>query len=343
MSFLNDNFISRFFVTVIEWFYSFTGDYIIAVLLFTILIKIILLPLDIKSKKSMMRMQAVQPKMAALQERYKNDPQKLNIATRELYKKENVSQMGGCLPLLIQFPILIAMFGAIRIMSYVKTVELVVGLGSDPTILPHSFLWVHNIWQPDTGIAEVMPSLSEFQLALQSVSTKLPADTLMTASNIINYSAIDSYTTAMQSIQSTTVLGDLFTKAYSTLPAESISMAAQVNYSSLIAPVLTHFEGYKNGFFLFPLLAGVGQYVSLWYNSKKAEKAGQKPQGMGMQLIMPAMIVYFACTTGTLFALYYMITSVWGLGQQLIMDLIMKNKSGESKDDKKALEKPAKK
>ncbi|MEG1873868.1 MAG: YidC/Oxa1 family membrane protein insertase, partial [Ruthenibacterium sp.] len=98
MSFLSDNFISRFFISVIEALFNLSGDYVVAVLLFTVLVKIVLLPLDIKAKSATQRMQAIAPKTAALRERYKNNPEKLNAATRELYKKENVSTMQGCLP-----------------------------------------------------------------------------------------------------------------------------------------------------------------------------------------------------------------------------------------------------
>ena len=314
------------FVSVIEWLYGFTGDYIWAVLLFTIMIKLILLPLDIKSKNSMRRMQAVAPKTQAIRERYKNDPAKMNAALKELYKKENVSQMGGCLPVLIQIPILFLMFGAIRSLSYMKTVELVVNLSSDPTVLPHSFLWVHNIWQPDTGIADVMPSLSEFAASLSNASSALPQSVVATATDIVNMSAVHNFATAAQSIPQTTALGSVFSAAYATIPAETISLAAQTNYAAIINPVLVHFEGLRNGFFLFPLLAGVGQFFAAWYMNKRQAAAGQQTQGMGLQLLMPAMIVYFACTTGALFALYYAVSSLWSLGYNVIVDMIWKKK-----------------
>lgn len=326
MSFLNDNFISRFFITVIEFFYSFTGDYVLAALLFTIVIKILLLPLDIKQKKSTQRMQDIAPKMNALRERYKNDPQKLQAATRELYKKENVKQSSGCLLALLQFPILFAMFGAISILSRVKTVELVVGLSQDPTLLPESFLWVHNIWQPDTGIAHVMPSFSEYASTLSSVASKLDPATLATAQQIVDMSALQNFATAMPHIGDQTVMGSLFTQAYQSIPQSTVDFSATFNYATVAAPVLLKFENYRNGFFLFPLLAGVSQFVALWYTSKKQAAAGQPQQGMTMQLIMPIIIAYFACTTGTLFAMYYTVSSLWSFGQQFIMDVISNRK-----------------
>lgn len=132
MGFLTDNFLSRFFVDVINLFHGFTGDYVLAMLLFVLLVKVLLLPLDVKSKRSTLKTQMVQPKINAIRERYKNDPQKQSIALRELYKKEDIKMTAGCLPMLLQLPILFAMFGAIRILSNTQSIELGGGIGQRP-------------------------------------------------------------------------------------------------------------------------------------------------------------------------------------------------------------------
>ncbi|MBO4388840.1 MAG: membrane protein insertase YidC [Spirochaetales bacterium] len=104
--------------TVLKWFldmfYAVIPNYGVAIILTTVLIKLLTYPLTRKSTESSAKMAMLAPKMEALKERYKDNQEKLNQATMELYKEEGVNPMGGCLPLLIQFPILIAFYGLLN-------------------------------------------------------------------------------------------------------------------------------------------------------------------------------------------------------------------------------------
>lgn len=108
--------LTDFFETISKFMITLTGSdklwlaYLFAIIIFTVIIKLVLLPLTIKQTHSTMRMTEIQPKVKDLQNKYKNEPQKLQQAQMELYKKEGVSPLAGCLPLLIQFPIFIAMY-----------------------------------------------------------------------------------------------------------------------------------------------------------------------------------------------------------------------------------------
>lgn len=84
--------------------------YFLDIVIFTAIIKLILLPLTISQTKSTVKMSEMQPKVKALQEKYKNDPQKLQQAQMDLYKETGVNPLAGCLPLLIQMPVFIAMY-----------------------------------------------------------------------------------------------------------------------------------------------------------------------------------------------------------------------------------------
>lgn len=95
---------------LLGWIYDFIPNYGWALIVFTFVVKLILLPLGLKQQKSMTKMQSMQPKITALQEKYKNDQQKLSQETMKLYKEYGVSPMGGCLPMLIQLPILFALY-----------------------------------------------------------------------------------------------------------------------------------------------------------------------------------------------------------------------------------------
>lgn len=109
-----DYLITRPMGWIIEQIYNLVSNYGLAIILFTIIIKLILLPLNVKSQKSMKKQQKIQPILAELQQKYANDQEKLQKEMMKLYKDNNVSMAGGCLPLLIQMPILIGLYSVIR-------------------------------------------------------------------------------------------------------------------------------------------------------------------------------------------------------------------------------------
>ena len=126
--------------SLINWLYHLTvsagiGSYGLAIILMTILIKIVLFPLTLKQMKSMTMMQQLAPKIKEIQEKYKGkDPQKMQQLIMELYKEHKVNPAAGCLPLLIQMPILIALYRALLKFKFV-----------DPNHA--SFLWIKNLSQ----------------------------------------------------------------------------------------------------------------------------------------------------------------------------------------------------
>jgi YidC/Oxa1 family membrane protein insertase len=100
--------------TVLKWFlslfYRLVPNYGVAIILLTLLVKILLFPLTKKGSEATLRMQTLSPKIKEIQEKYKDSPQQMNVKMAEFYKQEGYNPMSGCLPLLIQFPIFIAMY-----------------------------------------------------------------------------------------------------------------------------------------------------------------------------------------------------------------------------------------
>ena len=128
--------ISRGVLAALVFMHKYIPNYGIVLILFSILVKIIVYPLTKKSYQSMGSMSALQPKLKALKEKHAKDPKKLNKATMQLYKEEGVNPMGGCLPLLIQMPLLFALFQVFR-----STIEL----RGEPFML-----WINDLSAPDT-------------------------------------------------------------------------------------------------------------------------------------------------------------------------------------------------
>ena len=102
------------FYYVLQALYKYIGNYGWAIIIFSILIKVALYPLTRKSFQSMRAMQELQPKIKAIQDKYKSDPQRMNQEVMKLYKLHGVNPMGGCLPMLLQMPVLFALFNLFR-------------------------------------------------------------------------------------------------------------------------------------------------------------------------------------------------------------------------------------
>jgi YidC/Oxa1 family membrane protein insertase len=143
----------------LTFFYNLTAaigiaNYGIAIIVLTIIIKMLLYPLTVKQVKSMKGMQDLQPKIKEIQEKYKGNPEKLQKETAALYKQSGINPLAGCLPLIVQMPILIGIFYAIR--DY-------------PALHQQSFLWLSDLSHPDPTY--ILPVLSAATTYLQQKQT----------------------------------------------------------------------------------------------------------------------------------------------------------------------------
>ena len=160
------DFISNLVIKVIQTLYHFLGgfgfpNYGLAIVLMTVIIKIILFPLTKKQIESTRAMMSIQPKMKEIQEKYKNDKVRLNQELAKLYKDQGVNPM-ACLPLLIQMPILFGIYYAVRDFQYEG---------------PANFLWMDNIANPDPMyILPVLSAVTTYIQAKQTMPKKNPND-----------------------------------------------------------------------------------------------------------------------------------------------------------------------
>jgi YidC/Oxa1 family membrane protein insertase len=126
--------ISNIFAAIFKFFRGFIPNYGIIIIIIAVLLKILLYPLTHKSFESTHKMQKVTPLMKELQAKYKNDPQTLNKEMRKLYKEHGVSPLGGCLPMLLQMPIIFAIYPVIRYSIDMRQ---------------NAFLWLADLSEPD--------------------------------------------------------------------------------------------------------------------------------------------------------------------------------------------------
>jgi len=106
--------IADFLARILGVFFDWTGSYGLAIILLTLAVKAALHPLTRRQLRSMKEMQYLAPQMAVLREKYKGDPQRMNAEIMSLYRQHNVNPFGGCLPLLLQIPILYGLFAVFR-------------------------------------------------------------------------------------------------------------------------------------------------------------------------------------------------------------------------------------
>lgn len=127
--------------SVLEWINGFVGNYAYAIIIFTILIRTVLSPFDIMQRRSTQKMNDIQPKLKELEKKYGKDKQKLQQKQMELYQKEKINPLGGCLPAIIQMVLLFMLFAVIR---------QLVGTPDNPGVLVgQSFFWIKDISLPD--------------------------------------------------------------------------------------------------------------------------------------------------------------------------------------------------
>ncbi len=154
---------------LMHWFYSFTGNYGIAIILLTVIAKVLFFPLSVKSMKSMKAMQALQPQVNALRAKHKNEPQKLQQETMELYRAQGVNPLGGCLPMVVQVPIFYALYVALAV-----SVEL-----QNAPFLCFGRLFGMDLWICDLAAQDptyILPILMGVSMFIQQKMTPITGD-----------------------------------------------------------------------------------------------------------------------------------------------------------------------
>lgn len=151
-------------------------DFGMAVIVLTILIRIVLYPLMLKSLKSQKILSELQPKIQEIQQKYKNDKEKQTKEMMGLYQKEKINPLGGCLPLLLQLPILIALYQVFWKGLQPGAMVHLYSFVPDPGTINPSFLGLINLAEPSLGLA-VLAGISQFfQTKMLSPKTKVTQD-----------------------------------------------------------------------------------------------------------------------------------------------------------------------
>ncbi|OPJ55453.1 YidC/Oxa1 family membrane protein insertase [Alkalithermobacter paradoxus] len=181
------NIIPQTLGALLKLVFDIVGNYGLAIIIFTVIVKLALLPLTLTQSKSMKVMQEIQPKINEIKEKYRNDQQMMNQKVMEVYQENKINPMAGCLPLLIQFPILIGLFSSLR-----SPEVYVFGSEEAYRAIDTTFLWLSNLADPDVimlggiQLPWILPILAGATTYISSVmmttgqSKKDPTQAMMT-------------------------------------------------------------------------------------------------------------------------------------------------------------------
>lgn len=315
---------NQFFANIISGINSIVNSYGVSLIIFTVLVKLLVMPLDYKSRKSMRRMTAVQPQVEKLQKKYANDKDKLNQKMAELYRKEGVSPMSGCLPMLISMVILMIMWSAMRLVANTELAKQALSvLASGGEQVNESFLWIKNIWMPDSPFSPIIADHNSLKM--------IPADVWSSVFQSLDASQVSAL--AGYGINANTLTSELVSSALQTLPnyeMETALWSTLPQLNLLIAKVNIYAKG--NGWFVLPILAAVTQYLMTLSQPQTAAANQQAGTGNFMKYFFPLFSLWICSSYNAMFSLYWVMSNLVAWVQSLIMNRIFEKKDQEERE-----------
>lgn len=284
---------------IIEQIYNLVANYGLAIILFTVIIKLILLPLNVRSQKAMKKQQKIQPIIAELQQKYANDQEKLQKETMKIYKENNISMTGGCLPMLIQFPILIGLYQVIqRPLSYLAGVDWMQQAVIDKVYMLRDAM-ADSIGNLATATEETLARSSQIQLSRWAEIINGSSDPWVINFNFLGLDLANA-------------------------PSAAFNYLMRLDFSNWNTIALL----------LIPILAVVASVFSMKITQAQSgqkqnqgnDNANQMTKTMG--LMMPLMTAFFTLTLPSGLGIYWIISSVMQILQQLLLNYYF-DKKGE--------------
>lgn len=304
------------------------NNYGVTMIVFTLLIKLLVFPLNYKSRKSMRRMSLVQPQVQKLQKKYENDKEKLNQKMAELYRKEGVSPTSGCLPMLISMVILYIMWAGMRwVANYqiaYQAVEMI--LNNSVEYQYESFLWIKNIWVADSPFHPIIIQQSDL-VSIPTDTWKYIVDSFLTPDELNALVQIPSLLNAegVLSLDANNVYALL-----SALPGYAAEVAPAMDpINLLITRVIVYAK--CNGFFILPILSAVTQFIMTATQPNAGNENASASTGNFMKYFFPIFSLFICSSFNAMFALYWAISNIFGWLETIILNYIFEKKDREEK------------
>ena len=322
-----------FLFSILAWIQSWVGSWGWSMVVFTILVRLVLTPFDIKSRVSMRKTQKLQPQQMALQKKYANDKEKLNAKLAELYKKEHINPLSSCLPLLLSWPVLIAVWGAMRMVANKELlIQLTQILNNEmPALEP--WLWVKNLWMPDNLFSACLPDLNTLRVIpadqWQAWFSSLDQSNLPILIKDLGLTAASFDGNALQGTLQQILEAVQQNAGY----VEAVAVRPGWTFNLLITQV--SLINQYNGWLLLPILSAVSQFAM----SKAMGTAQQQPAAQGsaagsgkfMQYFFPLFSLVICLGYSAAFSLYWVFSGVASMAQTMIINKWLDNKEQAAK------------
>ena len=301
---------------ILAWIQSWVGSWGWSIVVFAILVRLVLTPFDFKSRVSMRKTTKLQPQLQALQKKYANDKEKLNAKTAELYKKAHVNPLSSCLPLLLTWPILIAVFGAMRLAANKELLLQLTQILNNEVPTLERWLWIKNLWMPDSLFAAALPDTRTLQ--------QIPADQWLSWFNTLDANNLpilmkDLGLTADSFAQANLgkTLADIV-EAMQQNAAYVKAVAAKPDWTfNLLVTQLSLVNEY-NGLMLLPILSAVSQLAMTKIMGGAQPTNPDAPgasTGKFMQYFFPIFSLIICLSYSAAFALYWVAGNLVSMGQ----------------------------
>ena len=332
---------NEFLYNILAWIQSWAGNWGLAMIIFTVMIRLVLTPLDIKSRVSMRKTTKLQPQLNALQKKYANDKEKLNAKTAELYKKEHINPLSSCLPLLLTWPILIAVFGAMRMVANKELLAQLAQILNNEVPTLEKWLWIRNLWMPDSLFAASLPDLNTLRV--------IPTDQWVTWFNGLDQSNLpvlirdlgltaDSFSQANLAATLQSMVGTLKEPGaifQNAAYAEAIAVRPGWTFN-LIFTQFSLINSF-NGWLLLPILSAVSQIaMTKIMGGNQAQQPAAQGAGAGtgkfMQYFFPIFSMIICLSYSAAFALYWVAGNLVSMGQTFAINKYLDKKEAAAGD-----------
>ena len=319
---------------ILAWIQSWVGSWGWSIVVFAVLIRLVLTPLDFKSRVSMRKTQKLQPQLQALQKKYANDKEKLNAKTAELYKKEHINPLSSCLPLLLSWPVLIAVWGAMRMVANKELlIQLTQILNNEmPALEP--WLWVKNLWMPDNLFSACLPDLNTLRVIpadqWQTWFSSLDQSNLPILIKDLGLTAASFDGNALQGTLQQILEAVQQNAAY----VEAVAVRPGWTFNLLITQV--SLINQYNGWLLLPILSAVSQFAMTkamggMQQQQPAAQGSAAGSGKFMQYFFPIFSLVICLGYSAAFSLYWVFSGVASMAQTIIINKWLDKKEEAAK------------
>ena len=318
---------------ILAWIQSWVGSWGWSIVVFAILIRLVLTPLDFKSRVSMRKTTKLQPQLQALQKKYANDKEKLNAKTAELYKKEHINPLSSCLPMLLSWPVLFAVWGAMRMVANKELLMQLTQILNNEMPVLEPWLWVRNLWMPDNLFSACLPDLNTLRV--------IPADQWQTWFNSLDQSnlpvLIKDLGLTAASFDANALQGTLqqILEAVQQNAAYVEAVAVRPGWTFNLLITQVSLINQYNGLLLLPILSAVSQLAM----TKAMGTGQQQPAAQGsaagsgkfMQYFFPIFSLVICLGYSAAFSLYWVFSGVASMVQTIIINKWLDNKEQAAK------------